>query len=110
PALRGMACDLSVAPEYLEAVRVDGPLAIADVRRDPRLAPLLKFMESSCIGATLSHALRTDDLSGVLALDAPSPHHWTEHEAATISQACEYLAIAVQGANTVQERLHPDER
>src|SRR5262245_57455629 len=110
PALQGMAADLSAAPEYLAQLRSRGPVAVSDAMRDPRLKALRTFLEAGAIGATLSHAVTTGGVEGLLAFDAPSPHDWTEHETAALSEMCDYLAMAVSGARGVQDRLNAEER
>jgi PAS domain S-box-containing protein len=107
PAMHGMAADLAAAPEYLAAVRGPGAVPVSDTRADPRLAPLATFLDAAGIRATISHG---GELHGVLAFDAPAPHEWTEHEVATISEICDYLALAIAGARSVQQRLHDEER
>jgi PAS domain S-box-containing protein len=110
PGLRGMAGDLSAAPAYLETVRADVPVAVADTRAQPEVAALRPFFENAGVGATLAHLIRTRQMEGLLCFDAPEPHEWTAHEVATISEVCDYLAVAVSGAATVQERLNAQDR
>jgi PAS domain S-box-containing protein len=110
PALQGMAADLSAAPEYLARIRTREPVAVSDAMRDGRLAALRTFLETGAIGATLSRALAIEGVEGLLAFDALSPHDWTEHETAALSETCDYLALAVSGARGVQERLNAEER
>jgi PAS domain S-box-containing protein len=117
PPLHAIACDLSAAMEYWQEIRTGKPVAITDVTKDPRLAPLASFFEAGAIRSSLCHAIVThnkggqpQDVAGVLAIDAFEPRAWTQHEAAILTQACEYLAIAAPGARSAQERLHIEEQ
>jgi len=110
PPLQGLAGDLSAAPEYLEAIRSDWAVPIADVSRDERVAPLTGFLAKARVGATLAHLVRTERTDGLLCFDADSPHDWTPNELATISEVSDYLAVVIAGATTVQDRLHAQER
>lgn len=110
PSIRGLAGDLSVAPAYLEAVRAEIPVAVSDTRRQAEVAPLAGFFEQGGIRATLAHLIRTRQTEGLLCFDAPEPREWSEHEIATISEVSDYIALALTGAFSVQERLNAQDR
>jgi PAS domain S-box-containing protein len=108
--MQRIAVDLSAAPEYLDAVRGPDSVIVTDARTDPRLRALGPFLDSGAIGAIVAHSVTSADFQGILAFDSAATRNWSEHEVATLSEVCDYLAVAIRGSRTVQQRLHDEER
>ena len=104
-SLAGLTLDLSVAPVYLATLRRGELVIIEELLRDARLAPLAKALAPSGTQALmvvpLTHARQ---LLGLLLFDSPAPRVWSDQELTTLTEAADYLAVAVQDAQARQER------
>lgn len=106
PPLAGLEADLSAAPEYLAALAEDRPFAAAEVAADPRLAPLAGALLVGGTRAVLDVPLlhHSGELFGLLWLDVPHTHHWTDHEIQTVSEARAVLGTAIREIHAQGER------
>ncbi|ARA94908.1 hypothetical protein AWN76_018275 [Rhodothermaceae bacterium RA] len=99
PPLVGVEADLSEAPAYLAALRAGEVVAVEDVSADPRLAPLAAALAAGHTRALLDVPLQhSQDLVGLLCLDAADVHAWTPHEIALLQDAAHYLALVLKEA------------
>ncbi len=105
PHLTGAITDLTAASEYLHTLRQHKPVIVEDVTRDTRIAALASLIAAGGTQAFLDMPLHhSDNLVGVLCLDAPEPRQWSEHEITTLAEIAEYLSIALQNVHEQQER------
>ncbi len=109
PDLTGLIADLTVSPRYLEALRGSDPVVIHDVREDERMIPLRQAMQAGGTVAVLDvPVLHSEGLSGILCLDAASPHGWTQREISTLQEIASYLSLALQH-ESMWQRLQDSE-
>ena len=81
PDLRGLRADLSLAPQYLAALHGSDPVVSGDTSRDPRFTPLAEAMRAGNTLAVVDVSIQhSDKLVGLLCLDAPQVHEWTQHQ------------------------------
>ena len=103
-SLRGQTLRLIDAPEYFGAARRHELINIDDVTTDtvakPLTAPLLALRARAWLAVGLRHS---EQLTGVLSFDRPEPHEWTDHEAATLTEVADYLALAFGNARLFAE-------
>lgn len=105
PNLKGQALSLLNVPEYLSALRQRELVAIEDVTRDKKYAPLVAAFANGHTRAALNVPLQhSEQLVGVLSLNAFEPHEWSDHEATTLTEIADYLSITLQEARTQAER------
>ena len=105
PSLTGSVADLTVAPEYLSALRQWEPLVIEDVTQDPRFVPLAPVIKAGGTQAVLTVPLQhLNKLVGLLCFHSKEPRTWSQHEIATLQEVAKYLSISIQEAHTQQER------
>ncbi|MBD2740234.1 PAS domain S-box protein [Coleofasciculus sp. FACHB-1120] len=109
PKLSGLAIDLTVASEYLNALQMGESFICNDVTQDFRLTPLadalLTGQTQSMLDIPLQHS---DQLIGLLCFDSPQPYKWNEHEIATLVDMAGYLTITIKDAHTQQQRLRAE--
>ncbi|HEX9439741.1 MAG TPA: ATP-binding protein, partial [Roseiflexaceae bacterium] len=105
PSQTTAVIDLRVVPEYLSTLQMHEPVSVEDMARDMRMAALADRMAASGTRALLVMPVRypTEQI-GLLAFHAPDPRCWSEHEAATLMEVGEYLAITIQNDYVRQER------
>lgn len=104
PSMRGQRRDLTVVPRFLQALRA-GYIAVDDVERDERMTPVAGRIVKGGSRAFVDVLLRVGDEDvGMLGLDAAEPHHWTEHEIATLTDVAGYLAVALSHARHEEGR------
>lgn len=105
PIPGGRETELGTATDYLTELRAGQHLAVADVARDPRTAPLAPIFEREGTRARLDEPLyHSEKLVGVLSLESPQPRAWERHESLTVRQAVEYLALAINDSRAQEER------
>ncbi|MEK7727494.1 MAG: ATP-binding protein, partial [candidate division KSB1 bacterium] len=108
--LIGAEIDLGAAGAVLEIFRRHEPLIVAEVLHEPALQPLAQLLRENQILAALYVPVHyAEHLVGILGFDAPEPHHWREHEIATLREIAEYLAVAIKEARAQQERKRLEE-
>ena len=101
--------DLTVAPDYLASLWMCEPLCAEDVTCDDRLTPLVEHLADVKTRALLAVPVRSPTAyTGVVAFHVDQPYHWNEHEAATLLEVAEYLAIAVQNNYDQRERARAE--
>jgi PAS domain S-box-containing protein len=105
----GSTTDLNTAPDLLCAIWTCEPISVDDVSQDSRLAPLADQLAAQGTQALLAVPVRSPTaLTGMLALHAPRPRCWSEHEAATLLDIAECLAIAIQNDFDQRERARTE--
>jgi signal transduction histidine kinase/CheY-like chemotaxis protein/HPt (histidine-containing phosphotransfer) domain-containing protein len=105
PSLTGLVADLSVAPDYLNALRVCKIVIVEDVAQDRLLTALAAAMAAGKTRALLDVPLQhLDQIIGLLCLDAAEPRLWSEHEISTLKEVADYLSIALKEAVAQRER------
>jgi PAS domain S-box-containing protein len=105
----GSTADLSIAPDFLSAIWACEPISVEDVAHDQYLAPLAEQLAAQETQALLVVPVRSPTaLTGMLAFHAHQPRCWSEHEAATLLEVAEYLAIAIQNDFDQQERARAE--
>lgn len=105
PALTTITFNLAKAPNYFELLRHHKPVIVEDVNRDSRLSGLTDVISVGGTRAFIDMPLHhSDNLIGVLCLDAPETHQWSQHEITTLTEVAEYLSIALQNTREQQER------
>lgn len=105
PNLKGHLISLVSLPEYLSALRQQELVALEDVARNKRYAPLAAVFARDHTRALLNMALpHSEHVIGVLGLNAFEPHEWSDHEATALTEIADYLAITLQEAQTLSER------
>jgi signal transduction histidine kinase/response regulator RpfG family c-di-GMP phosphodiesterase len=105
PSLTGQVADLSIAPEYLNALRVCKIVIVEDITQDRLLTSLASAMLAVQTRALLDVPLQhLDQVIGLLCLDAAEPRQWREHEISTLKEVADYLSIALKEAVAQQER------
>lgn len=110
PQLKGLVVDLTVAPEYLNALRMNEPVIVKDVARDVRLASLAGAMLTSgtqaLINVPFSHP---ENLVGLLCFESPQSRNWSKHEISTLTGIVQYISIIIKNAHAQQERKRAEE-
>ncbi|MBZ8179828.1 PAS domain-containing protein [Oscillatoria salina] len=105
PASRGLEINLNSAPEYLNSLRNQKSIAIADVTTDTRIAPLAATILAGNTRALLNVSLpHSQNLLGLLGFDSPVARKWSQNEIATLTEVAEYLSILLK------ERLAREQR
>ncbi|MBE7469339.1 MAG: PAS domain S-box protein [Anaerolineales bacterium] len=103
--LASIAFNLATAPDYFELLRKHKPVIVKDTSQDSRLIGLTDIITASGVKAFIDMPLHhSDNLIGVLCLDASEPRQWSAHEITTITEVAEYLSIALQNVREQQER------
>ena len=101
--------DLTIVPDYLDSVWRCEPYCVDDVTCDDRMMPLAAHLASVKTRALLAIPVRSPTAHiGVIAFHVREPYHWSEHEAATLMEVAEYLAIAVQNNYDQRERIRAE--
>src|SRR4029453_8053833 len=99
PNLKGQTLALTQAPEYLRALRQRELVASEDVTREKQYAPLAGALAKNHTRALLNVALQhSEQVLGVLGLNAFEPHEWSDHEATALTEIADYLSITLQEA------------
>ncbi|MBI4660491.1 MAG: CHASE domain-containing protein [Verrucomicrobia bacterium] len=105
PSLRGTTVDISVAPEYLTALRRRTAFVVSDVTADDRLKPLGPSFAALGNRAILDLPLKQSGTElGLLCLRRPEPHEWSEHEIVTLEEVAEHLCIAFKHEEMEERR------
>ncbi|NJN94300.1 MAG: PAS domain S-box protein [Anaerolineales bacterium] len=105
PPLTTMTFNLATSPNYFELLRRRKPIIVEDVNQDSRLGGLSDIVAAGGTKAFIDIPLHhSDNLIGVLCLDASEIRQWSEHEITTVTEVAEYLSIALQNAREQQER------
>ena len=103
-SIAGMSVSLAAAVDYIAALRRYDPVIVADVLDDPLLAPLAENIVAGGTRAVLDVPVHhAAGLVGLLCFDAPDARAWSDHEIATLTEAADFLAIALQDAATQQQ-------
>ncbi len=101
----GVIFDLNTTPDYLSSLRSLSTVIIDNVATSTMLAPVDKKILGLGIHAFLDIPLQhSDKLIGKLTFCSKTPHQWSPHEIATLTEVGEYLTIALREART-QEAL-----
>ncbi|MDX2053490.1 MAG: ATP-binding protein [Polyangiaceae bacterium] len=96
--------DLSLAMEYLRALRSGAPVCVVDVNEDERMQPIRESCQSAGARAILEVPVRhSEDLLGVLSLVSAVPYRWTLEEQETLQEAAHQMTLLIQ-ASRQQER------
>lgn len=105
PSLTGFKADLTLAPEYLAALRRGEPVIIDDVANSSLVKALAEIMSMGGTQAVLNLPLKPcRNLVGLLCLHSPRPHDWREHEIGAMIEIADYLSYALQEIHAQQER------
>ncbi len=105
PPLTNVSFNLATAPDYFKLLRRHKPVIVEDVKQDSRLIGLTDIITAGGTKAFIDVPLHhSDNLVGVLCLDAPEPHQWSEYEITTLTEVAEYLSIGLQNVREQQER------
>jgi signal transduction histidine kinase/CheY-like chemotaxis protein/PAS domain-containing protein len=108
-SLVGVALDLNIVPEFHCALQSHQLVTIPDVRQDASIAPIREALLGDGISALLDVTLKhPNEQSGVLCLNARTPHVWSEHEIAMLQEVAQYLAFAIWNAHVQQEHLRAE--
>lgn len=95
--LTGLEADLTVAPSYLKALLGKEPVVVSDVENDARMKPLKRAMQEGGTSAVLDvPVLHSENLSGILCLDACYKLRWTTHDIATLQEMASFMSLALQ--------------
>ena len=104
-SLQGIAIDLTAAPIYLDALRSNQRVAIADISQDDGLQAVSDLILASGMHALFAVPLHhADRLVGLLGFAAPERHVWSEHEMTALQEVAGYLKIAIQEEDAQQKR------
>jgi len=110
-SLTGQRWDMNVAPALLQAWRCNELCAVAEAQADPRYAPLLAGFQALNVVSTMDVPVHVrGSLAGVLCVDASMPRAFSEHEIRTVTEAADYLAIAIETERAEEERLRAEQR
>ncbi|HEY9601680.1 MAG TPA: GAF domain-containing protein, partial [Allocoleopsis sp.] len=105
PCLTGLSVDLTLAPEYLAALRRGEPVIIEDVADASSISPIAEVMLAGGTQAVLDLPLKPSrQLVGLLCLDSPQAYCWNEHEIGAMIEIADYLSYALQEVHTQRER------
>ncbi|MFW5737547.1 MAG: PAS domain S-box protein [Spirochaetota bacterium] len=97
PDITGIVADLTRAPEYLNALRADEPVVVADTRDDDRLRPVANALEAGGTRALLDVPLvHSEGVIGLLCLDSPASRRWSDAEVTTLEEVAHYLTLALK--------------
>ncbi len=111
PSLVGMQFNLSVAPAVLAAWRAGECCAVSDIAADVRYVPLRERFAALGVSSTLDvPVIARGELVGVLCLDASVQRTFSEHEIRTLTEAADYLAIAIESERAEQKRARAEQR
>ncbi|GIV60908.1 MAG: hypothetical protein KatS3mg043_1997 [Rhodothermaceae bacterium] len=109
PSLAGCELDLTTAPRFLQALRQDEPICLADVEKDERLAPLTgpitALKTRAAIYAPLHHG---GDPVGLLCIGTDTPRAWPDDTVALFREAASFLALALHDARMRAHRAETE--
>lgn len=92
---------ISPAVEYFTDLQIGSPFIVENIEHDERVSALKAQLKRSSVAAFLDLSLAHDDETvGVLSFHAESPHRWSVHEVATLSDVSEHLAAAIRDARS----------
>ncbi|MFW6231529.1 MAG: PAS domain S-box protein [Spirochaetota bacterium] len=109
PDITGIVADLTRAPDYLNALRADEPVVVADTSDDDRLRPVANALEAGGTRALLDVPLvHSEGVIGLLCLDSPASRRWSDAEVTTLEEVAHYLTLALKArdAQAELEREH----
>jgi len=110
-SMAGMQFDASVVPELLSTWRAGTLCAVPDIACDLRYQPVLAGFQALQVTATLDvPVIARGELVGVLCLDAAEVREFAEHEIQTVTEAADYLAVAIESDRAEQERARAEQR
>jgi PAS domain S-box-containing protein len=105
PSLTGFKADLTIAPEYLAALRRGEPVMIEDVANSSIVKALAEVISMGGTQAVLDLPLKPcRNLVGLVCLNSPQAHDWREHEIGAMIEIADYLSYALQEIHAQQER------
>lgn len=97
--------DLSGNKEVLDTLRERRMVVAHEVAAHPGFAAFADRCSRSGIRAVVCVPIHyLPDALGVFGLTAVEPHHWTEHELATVREVSEYLSCALNNLHVEEER------
>lgn len=102
PSIEGIEADLTIAPQYLAALKKQKILAIDDVETNSLIAPLKDAMIEGKTRAVLDAPINVkNNVVGLFCLDSASTQHWSASEIEIIKEVTSYIEIAIRQANYV---------
>lgn len=102
PSIENVEADLTIAPQYLEALKKQKIVAIGDVENDSLISPLKEAMIAGNTRALLDAPINVkNSVVGLFCLDSASVKHWSAYEIDIIKEVTSYIEIALRQANYV---------
>lgn len=110
-SLKDLQVDLTLVPNYLQALQENEPVIVANVNRDRHLESLASVLQSYEIQSLLDVPLQhSHQLIGLLSFDLPIPHDWSEHEILTLQEIANYLEVTLQNVEFQTQLKKSEER
>ena len=99
PDITGTDADLCTSEDYLACLLKRESVLVIDVQQDLRLLGLKDALARRNTRAVLNVPLpHSQELIGLLCLDASTAHFWNENEILTLQDIAEYLEFAIREA------------
>ena len=103
--------DLTLPLACLDILRTGEPIIINDVDHDVDAGGLSAALGGGNVRACLDVPVtRPDSGIGLLSLDAPTPHAWTDHERAMVGEVADFLGVALNDAHAKQRLAESEQR
>ena len=103
--------DLTLPLDCLDILRTGEPIIINDVDHDVDAGGLSAALGGGNVRACLDVPVtRPDSGIGLLSLDAPTPHAWTDHERAMVGEVADFLGVALNDAHAKQRLAESEQR
>ncbi len=103
--------DLTLPVSCLDSLGTGEPIIVNDVDRDVDARGLAAALGGGNVRACLDVPVtRPDSGIGLLSLDAPTPHRWTDHECAMVREVADFLGVALNDAHAKQRLAESEQR
>ncbi|WP_462158386.1 sensor domain-containing diguanylate cyclase [Pseudoalteromonas sp. GB56] len=104
PSIENVQADLTIAPQYLAALKNQKIIAIDDVEKDSLVMPLKDAFVAGRTRALLDAPIIVkNNVVGLFCIDSASAKHWSCYEIEIIKEVTSYIEIAIRQANYVMD-------
>lgn len=102
PSIENVKADLTIAPQYLAALKKQKIIAVDDVEKSSLISPLKDAMIAGKTRALLDAPISVkNNVVGLFCIDSASAKHWSAYEIDIIKEVTSYIEIAIRQANYV---------
>ncbi|MCU0492687.1 MAG: PAS domain S-box protein [Chloroflexaceae bacterium] len=110
PSITGEVFDWQDTPAYFQRLMEGEGVVVQDIHQDCLLTEKAAAYARAGICAFIDMPVRyAERLVGVLFMDSPQIHVWSDHELATMREVAEYLALSLKDTEAQQQRQRATE-